>query len=122
MRLSSDSDVISFMRTRLAGQVKRSTAVMGLDVAIGALHADSDRRDSLVYDLIEPLRPVLDSRLLGWAKGVKWRRTDFKVSVKGVVSLEDNLKRMVAAKSGGLGAEVDEVVRWYVKQLLLLNS
>ena len=31
-------------------------------------------------------------------------------------------ERLYAAKSGGLGAEVDEVVRWYVKQLLLLNS
>lgn len=36
----------------------------GLDGRIGCFHADSDRRDSLVYDLMEPYRPSIIDRFV----------------------------------------------------------
>ena len=36
----------------------------GLDSRIGCFHADSDRRDSLVYDLMEPYRPSVIDRFV----------------------------------------------------------
>jgi len=35
-------------------------------VTCGSLHADSELRDSLGYDIVEPFRARLDSALLGW--------------------------------------------------------
>ncbi|WP_041362056.1 CRISPR-associated endonuclease Cas1 [Nitrosomonas ureae] len=49
----------------LAGQVERALQITGLDVAVGSLHADQDGRASLVYDLMEPLRPVVDKIIFG---------------------------------------------------------
>jgi CRISPR-associated protein Cas1 len=107
----------------LAARIKQRAFIFGLDTAAGFLHADNGHRDSLVYDLIEPLRPVIDSRLLGWAKVVKWRRTDFMVNVKGVVTLDDNLKKIVVDKAigpGGLaGRDIDQEIKWMVKRLLI---
>lgn len=38
---------------------------IGLDPGMGILHADQKSRDSFVFDVIEPLRPVVDGQLLG---------------------------------------------------------
>jgi len=93
-----------------------------------SLHADSDLRDSLVYDLVAPFCARLKSSLLGWVGGVKWRCSDFKVNQRGVVSLDDNLKRLVAERVGvvvGVGGarvndRVDRGVRNYIKMLVRL--
>ena len=52
----------------LAGQLQRALETWGFDVCLGTLHTDFEGRPSLVYDLIEPLRPAMDSQLLNWAK------------------------------------------------------
>jgi CRISPR-associated protein Cas1 len=84
-----------------------------LDVAVGSLHADSDGRPSLVYDLMEPLRPVLDAQVLGGVAGVRWRRADFVVTTAGKVRLSAGLARVVAQKAWLDKRAVDGVVGWY---------
>jgi CRISPR/Cas system-associated endonuclease Cas1 len=44
----------------LAGWVERAIVARGLDPAVGALHTERDRRNSLTSDLIEALRPRVD--------------------------------------------------------------
>ena len=55
---------------------------------------------------------------------MKWRCSDFKVNQRGVVSLDDNLKRLVAERVGVGGARVnnrfDRGVREYIKMLVRL--
>ena len=92
--------ILNYGYSMLAGQVERTAVTRGLDVAVGSLHADSDGRPSLVYDLIEPLRPVLDAQVLGWAAGVRWRRADFVVTTEGKVRLSAGLARVVARIAG----------------------
>ena len=104
-----------------AGMIKLHAVIAGLDVACGSLHADNDRRDSLIYDLLELLRADIDKLLLGWAKTVTWRRTDFVVDVQGVVSLEPNLKRVVAEKVIKLDSKSSKIVRKYVLLLLTID-
>ncbi|MBX3640096.1 MAG: hypothetical protein KF888_06215 [Nitrosomonas sp.] len=48
----------------------------------------------------------------------KWRRTDFITSEKGVVSLDNNLRRVVVEKIVHLQQMVDEVVKDYTLFLL----
>lgn len=104
-----------------AGMIKRHAVMAGLDVACGSLHADNDRRDSLTYDLLELLRADIDKLLLGWAKTVTWRRTDFFIDVQGVVSLEPNLKRVVAEKVIKLDSKSSKIVKKYVLLLLTIG-
>ena len=93
--------ILNYAYAVLAGQVQRAAIAKGLDVAVGSLHADSDGRDSLTYDLMEPLRPLVDERVLGWVRGCRWRRTDFKVTVEGVVRLHMDLAKVVVQRRLG---------------------
>ncbi len=86
-----------------AGMIKRHAVMAGLDVACGSLHAD------------------IDKLLLGWAKTVTWRRTDFFIDVQGVVSLEPNLKRVIAEKVIKLDSKSSKIVKKYVLLLLTIG-
>jgi len=112
--------MLNYAYAVIAGMIKRKCMLVGLDVAVGSLHADNDRRDSLCYDLLELLRGDVDYVLLSWAKTVKWRRTDFITSEKGVVSLDNNLRRVVVEKIAHLQRAVDKIVKDYT--LFLLRS
>ncbi len=102
-----------------AGMIKKKAMMIGLDVACGSLHADNDRRDSLTYDLLELLRADVDKILLhGFARKQKFRRTDFSVNEKGVVSLEVNLRRVIAEKIVTLDKKIDLIVKKYTLFLL----
>lgn len=50
---------LSFGYTILAGEAVAALAAVGLDPAIGLLHADADRRPSLALDLMEEFRPLI---------------------------------------------------------------
>jgi CRISPR-associated endonuclease Cas1 len=45
-----------------AGRLAKALAAQGLCLSIGFLHSDKKGRNSLVWDAIEPLRPVIDGR------------------------------------------------------------
>ena len=44
--------ILNYGCSMLAGQVERAAVTRGLDVAVGSLHADTDGRPSLAYDLM----------------------------------------------------------------------
>ena len=94
-----------------------SVVTRGLDVAVGSLHADANGRPSLVYDLMEPFRPMLDAQVLGWAAGVRWRRADFVVT-EGKVRLSASLARVVAQKAWLDKRAVDGVAGWYARVVM----
>ena len=58
-------------------------------------------------------------RVLGWVAGCRWRRTDFKVTVEGVVRLHMDLAKVVVQRAMLGKGEVEGVVNWYVG---VLNS
>jgi hypothetical protein len=54
-----------------------AAAAVGLDPGIGVLHVDTDARDSLACDLMEPARPHVDAYLLKWITDGPLRREWF---------------------------------------------
>jgi hypothetical protein len=57
---------------------------MGLDPAIGILHADAAGRPSFACDLMEAVRPVVDAHVLG-VLGGPLRKREFTEDARGVV-------------------------------------
>jgi len=106
----------------LAGQIERAIVSRGLDVAKGHLHMAKDGRPSLVYDLIEALRPRMDSRLLGWIIAEQWRVSDFSVDRSGVVRLHPQLGRVVVQKAALPDEDVAGMVEWYIETLHALTG
>lgn len=84
----------------LGAIIHRSIAIHGLNPALGVHHRFRFRSDPLVYDLLEPLRPLCDYLLLRfhladssrnikvWVKQVAQDLLDFKVVVDQSKSLK----------------------------------
>ncbi|MCP4118557.1 MAG: CRISPR-associated endonuclease Cas1 [Desulfobacteraceae bacterium] len=73
--------LLSLSYTLLMGEVKRRVQLRGLDPCLGFLHAPYPGRESLVLDLMEPLRPGVDAFVLGLLDGMMTPE-DFSVAPK----------------------------------------
>ncbi|SFF01769.1 CRISPR-associated endonuclease Cas1 [Nitrosomonas sp. Nm166] len=91
--------LLNYAYAILAGQVERVLQIAGLDVAVGSLHSDQDGRASLVFDLMEPLRPQVDRVIFSWVAAQRWRRSDFVVDRQGVIRMHPQLARVVVTKA-----------------------
>lgn len=114
--------ILNYVYAILTGQVERALQIAGLDVAVGSLHADQDGRASLVYDLIEPLRPVVDKIIFNWITPQIWRRADFVIDRQGVIRVHPQLGRIVVTKAILPDAVVREEINAYVNLLKRLGN
>jgi CRISPR-associated endonuclease Cas1 len=58
--------MLNYLYAVLESEARLAAAALGLDPGLGVMHADSGNRDSLALDLLEPVRPQVDSYLLDW--------------------------------------------------------
>jgi CRISPR-associated endonuclease Cas1 len=73
--------MLNYSYAILTSDVRRVLLTDGFDVDIGILHAD--QRDALVYDAMEPLRPVADDLLLSMLRTATLRYGDATPSPDG---------------------------------------
>jgi len=95
----------------LEGQCTQALAGAGFDLACGFLHADKDGRDSLVYDLMEPFRPHVDSLVLSLIARTVFTYGDFVTDSAGQCRLHPQLTRAVVAACRLPQARVDAGAR-----------
>ncbi len=69
--------MLNYLYALLESETRLAAAAMGLDPGIGLLHVDTDARDSLACDLMEPVRPQVDAYLLDWITREPLRREWF---------------------------------------------
>jgi CRISPR-associated endonuclease Cas1 len=69
--------MLNYMYALLEAESRLAAASIGLDPGIGVLHVDTDARDSLACDLMEPARPHVDAYLLKWITEGPLRREWF---------------------------------------------
>ncbi len=69
--------MLNYMYALLESEARLAAASFGLDPGIGFLHVDTDARDSLACDLMEPGRPEVDAFLLNWVTKQPLRREWF---------------------------------------------
>jgi len=69
--------MLNYMYALLESESRLAAASVGLDPGIGVLHVDTDARDSLACDLMEPARPHVDAYLLKWISEGPLRREWF---------------------------------------------
>jgi CRISPR-associated protein Cas1 len=110
--------MLNYGYTVLAGRIERALVYEGYDPAAGTLHVITDGRASLVWDLIELLRPSVDEQLIGWIQTQKWRKRDFETNEEGTVYLRQQLARVVIQKSWIPDSKIKQVIRWYAGLLV----
>ncbi len=78
-RLAADpvNSILNLLYSLLESEARLAAAALGLDPGLGVLHTDTPNRDSLACDLMEPVRPEVDSFLLDWIARGPLRREWF---------------------------------------------
>jgi CRISP-associated protein Cas1 len=80
----------------LETQVRIASVAAGLDPAIGYLHTCRSGRMALVYDLMEPLRPKVDSVILNFIHCQTFTSADFSLAENGVCMLTSLIAEKIA--------------------------
>lgn len=94
--LDNMNALLSFLYTLLAFDVASALEGVGLDPAVGFLHADRPGRPSLALDLMEELRPVIADRLaLSLVNRRQLNGADFKIAESGAVMMNDKARKTV---------------------------
>jgi CRISPR-associated protein Cas1 len=90
----------------------------GLEPTMGILHGDiKDERASSAYDLLEPLRRIIDRWFLTWLREATFGRRDFFEDGRGAVRLMHPLPSHLAMTSALWREPAADVVAWYARRI-----
>jgi len=94
--LDNINALLSFLYTLLVHDCRSSLETVGLDPAVGFLHADRPGRPSLALDLMEELRPVLADRMaLSLINRQQIKAAGFTKTESGAVMMDDDTRKAV---------------------------
>jgi CRISPR-associated protein Cas1 len=99
-------------------QLRSQVIAAGLDPTIGIIHGNSENPMPLVYDLMEPLRPVVDAEVLAFASVNTFAPGDFTIAKSGACLLNAQLARATVARLlEALAARDANIAREFVRRL-----
>jgi CRISP-associated protein Cas1 len=91
-----------------AGRLAKALAARGMALQIGFLHSDKTGRNSLVWDAIEPLRPIIDARVFRYIESREFKRGDFVQTTASTYRLERNIITDLLTKASLPQSEIDD--------------
>ena len=71
------NSILNYLYAVLESESRLAVAALGLDPGLGVMHMDAPARDSLAFDVMEPVRPMVDAYLLNWVGGETLKREWF---------------------------------------------
>ena len=90
--------ILNYLYTLLESETRLAISALGLDPGFGLLHVDHGVRDSLVYDLMEPVRPKIDEYVFDWISGTPLKRSWFFEQADGTCRLMADLAYSFATR------------------------
>jgi CRISPR-associated protein Cas1 len=100
----------------LENQMRMHVVARGLDPASGFLHGQYRGDPGLVFDLMEPLRPLVDRKVLEFVRKNTFTPGDFTLLSNGVCRLNPHLARNVV-RAIDVSGHVSECVNQFVLEL-----
>jgi CRISPR-associated endonuclease Cas1 len=90
--------ILNYCFALLQAETRLCVSALGLDPGLGVgLHADTADRDSLALDVLEPIRPEIETWLFDWIRREPFRRSDFFETGTGNCRLMSDLCRKLSA-------------------------
>jgi len=80
--------VLKYLYAILESEARLAAAELGLAPGLGVLHRDTPNRDSLAHDLLEPVRPLVDSYVFDWLNRGPLRKEWFFEQAKWELSVD----------------------------------
>jgi hypothetical protein len=110
--------VLNYSYRILETEVRLAVLTIGLDPGMGILHADQKSRDSFVYDVIEPLRPVVDGYVLTLLAERTFSAAEFFEGRNGICRLMPPLTTALAEAGPQMAKVVGPVVEQVAQRLV----
>jgi CRISP-associated protein Cas1 len=107
------NSLLNYAYSCLEAQLRIAVVATGLESTLGYLHANHPGRIALVYDLMEPLRPLVDRHILDFVQSHTFTASDFVMTQRGVCRLHPQLARAIAredATGRGISAVIAAAV------------
>jgi CRISPR-associated endonuclease Cas1 len=98
----------------LENYIRTELVTEGYDPTIGYLHTHQKDRAALVFDLMEPLRPIVDRTIVEFAQANTFSPTDFVIKADGVCRLNPEMARYVVSLTLDALRTVDVIPRAFV--------
>jgi CRISP-associated protein Cas1 len=80
----------------LESQIHTALLIAGVEPSLGYMHANRPGRAALVYDLMEPLRPMVEAEVLHFVRSHTFSAGDVFLTQRGVCRLHPQLARTAA--------------------------
>jgi hypothetical protein len=109
--------MLNYMYALLESESRLAAASVGLDPGIGVLHVDTDARDSLACDLMEPARPHVDAYLLKWITEGPLRRDWFFEQRDGTCRLMGSFAMRLSESLSTWSRVVAPIAEWTSRML-----
>jgi CRISPR-associated protein Cas1 len=90
--------ILNYAYTVLESELRIKAIADGYDPTIGIMHEGRHGSSKFVFDLMEPERPKVDRAILDFVEATVFDPADFTMRSDGVVRLNPQLARMVAAR------------------------
>jgi CRISP-associated protein Cas1 len=105
---------LNYLYTVLESRVKRYATCYRLDCDYPVLHSNSrQNRSGLVYDLLEPLRPLVDKSLYQYLSDRTLSPKDFYETKEGVCRVSVTLATQIIELIKGLEPNINQTVKDY---------
>ena len=88
--------LLNYVYAIVEAETRIASIAVGLDPAIGIMHADLRARDSLACDLMEAIRPQADEFVLDLIRNREFRKTDFFETREGICRVLPPLNQELA--------------------------
>jgi CRISPR-associated endonuclease Cas1 len=88
--------LLNYLYALLEAEARFACLAVGLDPGLGVLHADQRARDSLALDLMEAVRPAVDTYVLALLSSHTFRARDFHETRQGVCRILPPLSHALA--------------------------
>ncbi len=115
--------VLNYCFALLESETRLALIAVGLDPGLGfGLHTDTANRDSLALDVLEPVRPDLESWLVSWIMREPFRRADFFETATGNCRLRSHLCARLAETTQTWGKLVAPWAEYVARTLWAATS
>lgn len=109
--------ILNYAYAVLENQIRGHVLAAGLDPSIGYMHSSTNSQNAFIYDLMEPLRPIMDKRILEFVLNRTFSPDDFILNKKGIVRLHPQLARYVVKSIQDM-PEIESITSKSLKKLL----
>ena len=111
------NSMLNYLYALLEAETRLAITALGLDPGLGFFHRDSPSRDSLASDLMEPVRPQVDSFVLDWVARSPLKREWFFEEHNGNCRLMASLTSQLSETAVIWRSAVAPFAEWVVHVL-----